>query len=324
MKGKIGLEEHFAINETAGDSDRFIPTNIPQFSERLRDLMDLRLRIMDEGEMDVMILSLNSPAIQAVYDKKKAVEIAKKANDAMAEAIERTPKRFRGFAALPLQDVDEAIKELHRTVKDLGCVGVLVNGYSNIDTPEEYHYLDEPMYRPFWAELEKMDIPFYMHPRDSMPCNTHMYSGHPWLVGAPWTFGVETAAHTLRLMCSGLFDDFPKLKFIIGHLGEMLPFTVFRTQSRLAALPVKPPAKRQLYDYMKDNMWFTTSGNFRTQTLLDVILEFSASRVLFATDYPWEEPSLASKWLDECSISETDKYMIARQNSIDLFHLTNL
>lgn len=325
MQGKIGLEEHFAIPETLGDSERYFhPDEWPMFSKRILDLMAIRIDEMDKNGMDMMILSLNSPAIQAIYDPKKAVEVAKKANDEMAEAIARNPKRFRGFAALPLQDIDEAIKEMHRAVEDLGCVGVLVNGYSNIDDPNNYKYLDDPIYKPFWAEVEKMNVPFYMHPRDSMPENAKQIEGHPWLAGAAWTFGVETAVHTLRLMCSGLFDEFPKLQYILGHLGEMLPFTIFRTQSRIAREKRGIPAKRPLYEYMKDNMYFTTSGQFRTQALWDTIMEFSASKILFATDFPFEEVGAACEWFDNCTLSETDRHAIGRQNSIDLFKLKNL
>lgn len=324
MHGKIGLEEHFAIQETAEDFLKLLkPDKRAAASRKIIDLMETRIQEMDKYGMQMMILSLNSPAIQAIYDRKRAVEVAKKANDEMAEAVARKPKRFRGFAALPMQDVDEAIKEMHRAVSDLGCVGVLVNGFSNIDDPENYKYLDDPMYRPFWAELEKTDTPFYMHPRDSMPCNVLQTEGHPWLVGAAWTYGVETAVHTLRLMCSGLFDEFPKLKYIMGHLGEMLPFTIFRTQSRILRENRGIPAKRPLSEYMKDNMWFTTSGQFRTQALWNTIMEFSSTRVLFATDYPFEDVSEACEWFDSCTLSETDRYLIGRQNSIDLFHLDN-
>jgi 2,3-dihydroxybenzoate decarboxylase len=325
MLGKIGLEEHFAIEETFGDSERYFPVDAwPAFSKRLRDLMEIRLAEMDAHGMQMMILSLNSPAVQAVYDRDRAVRVARKANDEMAEAIARNPKRFRGFAALPLQDPDAAIEEMLRAVKDLGCVGVLVNGYSNIGDSDTYKYLDDPIYRPFWAEVEKLDVPFYMHPRDAMPCNSLQVAGHPWLAGAAWTFGVETATHTLRLMCSGLFDEFPKLKYILGHLGETLPFCIWRTQSRIAKEKRGVPAKRPLYAYMSENMWFTTSGQFRTAALLNTMMEFGAGRILFATDFPFEEVSEACAWFDNCSISDADKKRIGRENSVSLFKLTDI
>ena len=325
MKGKIGLEEHFAIPETLGDSERYFHPDVwPKFSARITDLMKIRLEEMDAGGMDMMILSLNSPAIQTIYDPVRAVETAKIANDTMAEAISKNPKRFRGFAALPMQDVDAAIKEMQRSVKELGCVGVLVNGYSQIGDADTYKYLDDPIYEPFWTELEKLDVPFYMHPRDMMPCNSHFVDGHPWLFGAAWTFGVETATHTLRLLCSGLWDRHPKLKYILGHLGETLPFCIWRTDSRIKREQRGVPAKRPLYEYMVENFWFTTSGQFRTPALWNTIAEFSSSRVLFATDFPFEEVSVACDWFDNCAIGDTDKKLIGRENSIELFKLTDL
>ena len=325
MIGKIGLEEHFAIQETLGNSQRYFhPDDWGEFQKRLLDLMDIRIREMDKYGMQMMILSLNSPAIQAIYDRKRAVEVAKLANDVMAEAIAKNPKRFRGFAALPMQDVDAAIKEMHRAVKELGCVGVLVNGYSQIDSPDDYKYLDDPIYKPFWAEVEKLDVPFYMHPRDAMPCNAQSYEGHPWLIGAAWSFGVEPATHTLRLMCAGLFDEFPNLKYILGHLGEMLPFCVWRAQSRIAIEKRGIPAKRPLYEYMSDNMWYTTSGQFRTAALWNTMAEFGANRLLFATDFPFEEVGVACEWFDNCDIGDNDKQIIGRDNSIKLFKLTDL
>jgi 2,3-dihydroxybenzoate decarboxylase len=150
-----------------------------KFSGRILDLMKNRIDEMDQYGMEMMILCLNSPSVQAVYNRKQAIGIAMKANDTMAEAIQKNSKRFRGLAALPMQDPDAATREMHRAVKDLGCVGVLVNGYSQIDTKDNYKYLDDPMYLPFREELEKLNVPFYMHPREPMPCNMGMYEGHP-------------------------------------------------------------------------------------------------------------------------------------------------
>lgn len=322
MKGKIGLEEHFAIPETLECSERYFEKDVwPIFSGKILDLMKNRIDEMDKNGMDMMILSLNSPAVQAIYNKKQAIEVAMKANDTMAEAIQKNPTRFRGLAALPMQDPDAAIKEMHRAVKDLGCVGVLVNGYSQIDTEDNYKYLDDPMYLPFWEELEKLNVPFYMHPREPMPCNMGMYEGHPWLEGAAWAFGVETATHTLRLMCSGIFDKYPKLKLILGHLGETLPFCIWRTQNRINKTGRGIPAKKTLSEYMSKNVWCTTSGQFRTPALWNTIMEFGSDHILFATDFPFEEVSDACTWFDACSISETDRLKIGRQNTIDLFNL---
>ena len=324
MLHKIGLEEHYAIPETLEGSMVYFKDYVGQTdmrTTRMLDLLELRIQEMDENGMDMMILSLNSPAIQEIYEVSKAIEVSKLANDRLADAIAKTDNRFRGFAAIPLQDPDEAILEMHRAVDDLGFVGVFVNGYSQIGDAETYKYLDDPMYLGFWAEVEKIGVPFYMHPREPMPCNDGQTEGHYWLRGAPWTFGVETSTHTLRLMCSGLFDKHPNLKLILGHLGEGLPFLIWRCSHWLQKRSRGMPAKRSLLDYFSENIWVTTSGQFHTPPLLCTMLQMGADRILFSTDYPFEDVSEASEWFDTCPISENDRFKIGRQNAIDLFDL---
>ena len=271
--------------------------------------------------MDMMILSLNSPAIQSIYDPKRAAELSRKANDELADAITKAPDRFRGFAALPLQDPDLAIEELHYAIDELGFVGVLANGYSQIGSEDNYLYLDDPLYRPFWAEMEKMDVPFYLHPREPMPCNAHTLDGHYWIHGAPWAFGVETATHTLRLMCSGLFDEYPKLRIVLGHLGEGLPFLIWRAQNHLDKRRRGLPAQKPLPEYLNENVWVTTSGQFTLPPLVCTMMQMGADRIMFATDYPFEEVSDACVWFDGLQISETDKKKIARDTANEFFKL---
>lgn len=323
MYNKIGLEEHFAIPETMGGSTvYFEKTGAKDIrSTRLLDLEEMRLEQMDEYGMDMMIMSLNSPAIQEITDVEKAATIARKSNEDLAAAIERHPDRFRGFAALPLQDPDRAIEELHYAIDELGFVGVLANGYSNIGTEDEYVYLDDARYRPFWAEMEKLDVPFYLHPREPMPCNAHTLDGHYWIMGAPWAFGVETATHALRLMCSGLFDEYPKLKIILGHLGEALPFTIWRAQNHLNKRRRGMPAQRPLPEYFNENFWVTVSGQFTLPPLLCTMLQMGSDRIMFATDYPFEEIPDACIWFDNLQISEPDKKKIGRETAIELFKL---
>ena len=156
MKGKIGLEEHFAIDDTLMDSRAFFPDDIwREVRERILDLHGRRLRLMDEFGMQMMILSLNAPAIQAIPDPKKANEIARKANDYLAEQVRKRPDRFQALAALPLQDPDLATRELQRCVKELGMVGALANGFSQIGDPNTIAYLDEKQYWPFWAGVRR-------------------------------------------------------------------------------------------------------------------------------------------------------------------------
>ena len=324
MQGKIGLEEHFATPETLQDSAGFLADESwTELSARLIDMQERRLREMDDNGMEMMILSLNAHAIQAIHNRSQAIEMAKRANDFLAEQVALRPNRFQGFAALPMQDPDAATQELERCIKDCGFRGALVNGFSQIDTPENVVYYDAPQYEGFWAKVEQLDAPFYLHPRNPISSWAQIYNGHPWLMGPTWAFAQETAVHALRLMASGLFDRHPGLKIVLGHLGEGLPFNMWRVDNRngWVKAPKSYPAKKPLSDYFQQNFWLTTSGNFRTQTLIDAMMEIGADRVLFSTDWPFENVDHACNWFDAASISEADRLKIGRTNAVDLFKL---
>lgn len=324
MNGKIGLEEHFAIPETLQDSAGFVPGDYwTELSARLLDIHERRLREMDANGMEMMILSLNAPAVQAIPDRAKAIEIARRANDFLAEQVARRPDRFQAFAALPMQDPDAATRELERCMVELGFRGALVNGFSQVDTPENVVYYDAPQYADFWATSERLDAPFYLHPRNPIPSWSQIYQGHPWLMGPTWAFAQETAVHALRLMASGLFDRHPGLKIILGHMGEGLPYNIWRVDNRNAwvKMPKGYPAKKPLGDYFNQNFYLTTSGNFRTQTLIDAMLEVGSDRILFSTDWPFENVDHAASWFNSTSISEADRQKIGRTNAINLFKL---
>jgi predicted TIM-barrel fold metal-dependent hydrolase len=323
MDRKIGLEEHFAIPDTLTDSKGFLGDHVwPELEKRLLDMQEYRLSHMDRHGMQMMILSLNAPAIQAIAEVKKATQLARKANDFLAGEVRKRPDRFQAFAALAMQDPDGATRELVRCVKELGFRGALVNGFSSIEE-EAMVYLDDRRYDGFWAECAKLDVPFYLHPRNPLPSASQIYEGHPWLLGPTWAFGQETAVHALRLMASGLFDRHPRLQIVLGHLGEGLPYSIWRVDHRNAwtKAPPRYPAKKKLGDYFRANFHLTTSGNFRTQTLLDAILEVGADRILFSTDWPFENVDHAADWFDACPISEADRLKIGRSNAERLFKL---
>lgn len=324
MHGKIGLEEHFAIAETLQDSAGFLAPEVwTELSARLMDIHERRLREMDANGMEMMILSLNAPAVQAITDRAQANEMARRANDFLAEQVARRPDRFQAFAALPMQDADMASRELERCMTELGFKGALVNGFSQVDTPDNCVYYDAPQYAGFWALAEALDAPFYLHPRNPIEAWSQIYAGHPWLLGPTWAFGQETAVHALRLMASGLFDRHPGLKIILGHMGEGLPYSIWRVDNRngWVKAPKAYPAQRPLGEYLQRNFWLTTSGNFRTQTLIDAMLEVGADRILFSTDWPFENVDHAAHWFDAASISEADRLKIGRTNAIELFKL---
>lgn len=324
MRGKIALEEHFATAETIQDSAGFLPDACwLELKDRLLDIHELRIRQMDEHGIEWMLLSLNAPAVQAVPDVQKAYELSQRANDFLAEQIVKRPDRFQGFAALPMQDPELAARELNRTIKELNFKGALVNGFSQIETDNNIAYYDLPQYRSFWAEVESLDVPFYLHPRNPLPAHSKIYEGHPWLLGPTWAFGQETAVHALRLMGSGLFDAYPKLKIILGHMGEGLPYSMWRVDNRNGWVKAAPkyPAKRKIAEYFQENFYLTTSGNFRTQTLIDAILEIGSDRILFSTDWPFENIDHAANWFDHTSISEADRLKIGRANAANLFKI---
>ena len=323
MQGKIALEEHFAIPETLMDSAGFVPDSYwPELKSRLLDIQERRIDEMDRHGIAMMILSLNAPAVQAITSTARADEVARRANDYLAEQVARRPDRFQAFAALPLQDPELAIRELERCVTTLGFRGALVNGFSQVSDNTPVYY-DLPQYWPFWARVEELGIPFYLHPRNPLPADSRIYDGHPWLLGPTWAFGQETAVHALRLIGSGLFDAHPKLSIILGHMGEGLPYSMWRIDHRNAWVkaPHKHKARRKIRDYFNENFYLTTSGNFRTQTLIDAILEISADRILFSVDWPFENVDHAADWFDAASISETDRLKIGRHNAARLFKL---
>jgi 2,3-dihydroxybenzoate decarboxylase len=324
MQGKVALEEHFAIPDTLADSAGFVPdSHWAELKGRILDIQDRRLREMDAHGIETMILSLNAPAIQAIPDAARANEIARKANDYLAAEVAKRPDRFQAFAALPMQDPDLAIVELRRAIQQLGFRGALVNGFSQTGDAATTVYYDLPQYWPFWGVVEQLDVPFYLHPRNPLAADARIYQGHEWLLGPTWAFGQETAVHALRLMGSGLFDQYPRLQIILGHMGEGLPYSMWRIDHRNAWVKAPPryKAKKKIADYFHRNFHLTTSGNFRTQTLIDAILEIGADRILFSVDWPFENVDHAAVWFDAASISEADRFKIGRLNARTLFKL---
>ena len=324
MQGKIALEEHFAIPDTLEESRPFVPADHwPELKHRLIDIQDTRIGLMDRYGIEMMLLSLNAPCVQACTSTAAAVDMSRRANDHLAAEVAKRPRRFQGLAALPLQDPDEAIRELHRCVKELGFVGILANGFSQSSDPNALLYYDLPQYWPFWAEVEKLDQPFYLHPRNPLPQDARIYQGAEWLVGPAWAFGQETAVHALRLMGSGLFDKHPGLKIVLGHMGEGLPFNIWRVdnKNKWVKAPPRHKAKRPIGDYFAENFWITVSGNFCTQSLLATMMMVGADRIMFSTDWPFENVDHAADWFDVVPVSEADRQKMGRTNAAELFKL---
>ncbi|NOT43501.1 MAG: amidohydrolase [Acidobacteria bacterium] len=322
--GKIALEEHVAVQQTLDDSRPFVPEHLwPELRHRLLDVHGTRLAQMDACGIELMLLSLNSPAVQAVPDRAAARELAERANDELATQVARNPARFQGLAALPMQDPEAACRELERAVRELGFRGVLVNGFSQVDEPDNCVYLDDLRYRPFWALVEALDVPFYLHPRNPIASWAQIYHGAEWLLGPTWAFGQETAVHALRLMGSGLFDAHPRLKIVLGHMGEGIPFSLWRIDHHNAWMEAAPryPALHPMAHYVRQNIWLTVSGNFSTPALVNALSVVGADRILFSTDWPFENVDHAATWFDALDLDASTRYRIARGNAAALFRL---
>jgi 2,3-dihydroxybenzoate decarboxylase len=325
MQNTIVLEEHFSTLDTVQDAASFFPSE--QWSElkgRLLKATDRRLQEMDKHGVEIMVMSLNSPAIQSIPQPAKALEIARRANDTLVEEIASYPERFRAFAALPMQDPEMAAIELERCVRDLGFVGALVNGFSEREGVDGPVFYDLPEYRPFWKTVERLGLPFYLHPRNPLDQDARIYEGHPWLKGPTWAFAQETAVHALRLMASGLFDECPRLNIVLGHLGEGLPYSIWRVDHHNGWMKLHTyPARESLGHYFERNFFLTTSGNFNTQSLLNALLVIGANHLLLSVDWPFEDVSDATDWFEGVQLSYEDKQKIGRENALKLMKIVS-
>lgn len=324
MQKKIAFEEHCAIAETlegnrviAGESGKW-----DDFARHILDLQNERLEGMDRNGIDLAILSLNAPGVQGILDLPRAVQLARKANDHMGEAVARHPNRYAALAALPMQDPDAAAAELTRCVRTLGFKGTMIYGYAQKDVADSAIYYDTPEYRSFWATVAQLDVPAYLHPRIQIPSRAPIYQGHPWLMSAPWGFGVDTSIHALRLCGSGIFDENPNLKIVLGHLGELIPFGLGRLEARMRFSPRGYRGKRPLGEYFRKHFHITTSGNFNDPAFRCTLEVMGRDRVYFSTDYPYETMEDAAGWFDSTTVIDEDaRLLIGRANAIRLFKL---
>ncbi len=331
---RIATEETFAVPEQikairaladAGASDldlvlwRSIIGDTPYGARMLPDLLDLddkRIRVMDENGVAMQVLALTSPGVQ-MFDPDTAVGIAATANDQLAAAIARHPGRYAGLAAVAPQAPAAAVKELDRAVNKLGLRGVIINSHTG------GQYLDEPQFWPILEAAEALDLPIYIHPRSPSPAMAAPYSQH-WLDGALWGFQAETGLHGMRLIMSGVFDRFPKLKIILGHMGEGIPFWLWRIdymygtrKARSGGGPAMKPS-----EYFKRNFTITTSGVNSPATLRYCHEVLGPQNVMWAVDYPYQDDTpYAVEFMDQVAIPEADRHAIYHGNAERLFKL---
>ena len=290
-----------------------------QIIERLQDIGERRIGDMDATGIARQIVSLTSPGVQ-VFEKADAVALAASSNDQLADAVRRHPDRFTGLAAVAPQDPAAAAKELERGVRKLGFKGAIINSHTL------GAYLDEPKFWEIFAAAEALNVPIYLHPNTPSRglIGPLLERG---LEGAIYGFGVDTGMHLLGIITAGVFDRFPKLKMIVGHLGEALPFWLFRIDyMHRASVQAKryasmKPLQRKPSDYMRENVYITTSGMPWPPAIMFCQSVLGMDRVLYAMDYPYQFVADEVTATDSIAISDDDKRKLFQLNAEAVFAL---
>src|SRR5712691_13494039 len=304
----IALEEHYWDAEVAKTFESAEARN-PALRQRLDDLGALRLREMDEAGIDVQVISHGAPSTQRL-DAATAVPLAKRANDRLHEAVQAHPDRFAGFAALPTADPEAAAGELERAVKQLGFKGAMIHGHT------QGEFLDEKKYWVIFERAQALGVPIYLHPALPHPDAVKAYfGGYEDLARAGWGFAVDTSCHFLRIVFAGVFDAYPKLKIILGHLGEGLPFAMHRLNDHTWRAAARRGLKKTPLQYLKENLLVTTSGNWYEPAFLCTLLALGADNILFAVDWPYEPNTAGIEFLKKISVSDADREKIAHGNA---------
>jgi len=304
----ITLEEHFTspkLKALRGEKDTPV-------QRKLDDLGELRIREMDEAGIDLQVISENNPATQSL-DAETAVALARASNELLHEAVRAHPTRFAAFATLPTPDPKAAADELERCVTRFGFKGAMIMGLTH------GRFMDDTQFRPIFERAARLDVPVYIHPTPPVKAVQEAYfAEYPALAVAPLGFTLETLTHTVRLVVSGLFDEFPTLKIIVGHLGETAPYLLWRTSYLVEE---RMPMPRAFADYYREHFWLTTSGCFSDAALTCAIAEMGVERILFSVDWPFIPNRLGRDWLDAAPLNERDRALIAGENARKLLKL---
>jgi len=275
----------------------------------LADMGESRIAAMDKAGVDLQVLSLTTPGAQGL-DAVAAVRASIDANDRMAAAVERFPDRLLAFAALPTPDPDASVRELRRTVEELGFKGAMINGHAN------GRFLDAKEYDPLFDCAQQLDVPLYIHPREPAKGLLESYfKGYEDLARAPIGFGIDAGLNFVRLMFSGVFDRFPGLRIILGHLGEGLPFVMTRLNHNTKDVRQLRGLKKEPIEYFCENLVLTTSGNYSVPSFLCTSMMLGTDSIMFSVDWPYEPNTDAVAFLKSLPINEADRAKIAHANA---------
>ncbi|KAJ9619719.1 hypothetical protein H2204_012587 [Knufia peltigerae] len=323
----VTIEEHavtpFPTPTVSSTLGIFKPQYVTELKKRLGDV-ELRLRIMDANRIGAQVISLKQPTAQAFVDLEASIDFCCKANDFVYETCcQRHPTRFFAFATLPTQDGSAAAEELERCVERYDFVGAMVNGFTNTVQAERGLYLDDVQFDSLWRTAERLQTLIFIHPRVPLASNLKVLEDMPIFHGAPYGFGRETVEHVLRLMYSGVFDRFPKLKICIGHMGEGLSWILPRTDStfRLYTAEAQGSKKKTFQQYFQENVLVNISGMPNTPALMNLMASTQVSNIMFSVDYPYESIAEMRKWFDTIPVADETWKDIGYRNAIRLFRL---
>jgi predicted TIM-barrel fold metal-dependent hydrolase len=315
----IAIEEHFSTDMQRRNSDAtefrnfYLTSRSAQIGhsivDQLADIDKQRLAQMDAACVDVQVLSVTSPGAQ-LLEAAEAIPFARDANDRLFETVRRHPERFAGFAALPTADPQAAADELERAVNELGFKGAMIHGHTRGS------FLDERKYWPIFERAEALAVPIYLHPALPHPYAVKAYfEGYEMLARAPWGFAIDTSCHFLRIVFAGVFDAYPKLKIILGHLGEGLPFAMHRLNDHTYAAAKHIGLRKTPLEYLQENLLVTTSGNWFEPAFVCTMMALGIDNILFAIDWPFEANTVGTDYLARLPINDHDKAKIAHLNA---------
>jgi predicted TIM-barrel fold metal-dependent hydrolase len=318
----ITLEEHVTTPDLARAARMpnigAAPAFMQAINAKLLDVGEGRIADMDAAGIDMQVLSVAVNTLDKL-DSVTANDLARDANDRMAAAVRARPDRFAAFATLALHEPEEAAAEFERSVRQLGFKGVMLNGTAN------GQFFDNPRFTPIFETAQALDVPIYLHPAPPpKPVMDAYYGGLPGTLGfflstAGWGWHVETGMHCLRLIIAGVFDRFPRLKIIIGHMGENLPFSIARAEMVMERGTTN--LKRSIGEYFREHFYLTTSGYFTTPPFLCMQQVVGIDRILFSVDYPFSSNTLGREFLDSLAVSPEDMEKLTHRNAEKLLKL---
>ncbi len=317
----IALEEHYLPDFLTSYWEPTVMGMAPglykHIKSRLLHPQVQRSQIMASAGIDHMVLSVAGPGVQAETDHNKAIVLAKRANDELGVMISEDTDRYSGFAHLPMQSPHNASAELRRCVEDLGFVGAMVNGHTH------GVYLDDHAYDVFWETVSELGVPVYIHPTDP-PEKYFALRDQPMLRRPAWEWTVETATHALRLVLNGVFDRHPNANIILGHMGETIPYLLWRFDSRAKFLRLPDDTSPLPSEIIRRNVFITISGSLDHAPLNCAIEAVGADRIMFAADYPFEEPEEATEFIRSVELSQSQREGIMSGNAVKLLGLDTL